>query len=124
MFTMLSQMIVKVPLSEMFRIEEHKSKALEWINGVGKCTNVVPRRITKEKTKCTPKRKESKGIISQIPLRYLDNAMKFVVEDIDPFLLSLVANGKTLKNCMIDSGASNTVMLVKVNGIPRSKSRY
>ena len=40
--------------------------------------------------------------------------MTSVVEDIDPFLLSLVVNGKTLKNCMIDLGASNTVMPMKV----------
>ena len=40
--------------------------------------------------------------------------MTFVVEDIDPFLLSLVVNGKTLKNCRIDLGGSNTVMPMKV----------
>ena len=40
--------------------------------------------------------------------------MASMVEDIDPFLLSLVVNGKTLKNCMIDSGASNTVIPMKV----------
>ena len=40
--------------------------------------------------------------------------MTLVVEDIDPFLLNLVVNGKTLKNCMIDLGASNTIMPMKV----------
>ena len=114
MFTMLSQMTVKVPLSEIFRIQEHKSKALEWINGVGQYTNATSKRIAKEKVKPIPKPKEPKGIISQIPPRYLDNAMTLVVEDIDPFLLSLVVNGKTLKNCMIDSRASNTIMPFKV----------
>ena len=49
MFTMISQMIVKVPLSKMFRIEEHKNKALEWINGVGQYANVTSRKNTKEK---------------------------------------------------------------------------
>ena len=29
---------------------------------------------------------------------------------VNPFFLSLMINGKTLKSCMIDSGASNTVM--------------
>ena len=95
-------MIVKVPLSEMFRIQEHKIKALEWINGVGSCTNTMSRRIVDEKAKPIPKTKEPEGIISQIPPRYLDNAMTLVVEDIDPFMLSLLLNDKTLKNCMID----------------------
>ena len=40
--------------------------------------------------------------------------MTSVVEDIDPFMLSLIVSGKTLKNCMIDSRASNTVMPFKV----------
>ena len=40
--------------------------------------------------------------------------MTSVVEDIDPFMLSLVVNGKPLKNCTIDSGASNTVIPFKV----------
>ena len=59
----------------MFRIEEHKNKALEWINGVGKYTNVASRKIIEEKIKSTPKPKEPKGIISQIPPRYLENSM-------------------------------------------------
>ena len=41
MFFMLSQMTIKVPLSKMFRFEEHINKALEWINGVGQYTNVA-----------------------------------------------------------------------------------
>ena len=40
--------------------------------------------------------------------------MTSVVKDIEPFMLSLIVNGKTLKNCMIDSGASNTIMPFKV----------
>ena len=34
MVSMLSQIIVKVPLAEMFRIEEHKRKALSWLGGI------------------------------------------------------------------------------------------
>ena len=30
--------------------------------------------------------------------------------NVEPFFLSILVNGKTLKNCMIDSGASSTVM--------------
>ena len=103
-----------MPLFEIFRIEEHKNKALEWINGVGQNTNIGPRKNVQEKVKNTPKEKDYEGIISQIPPRYLDNTMTPIVEDIGPFLLSLIVNGKTLKNCMIDSGASNTIMLVKI----------
>ena len=114
MFTMPSQMTIKVPLSEMFRIREHKSKAIEWISGVGKHTDAIPRKVVDEKVKPIPKIKEPEGIVSQIPPRYLDNAMTSIVEYIDPFMLSLIVNGKTLKNCMIDSGASNTVMPFKV----------
>ena len=35
MFSMLSHMTINVPLSEMFRIKEHKNKALAWIKVVG-----------------------------------------------------------------------------------------
>ena len=40
--------------------------------------------------------------------------MTLIVEDIEPFMLSLIVNGKTLKICMIDSRASNTIMPFKV----------
>lgn len=35
MIFMLSQITVKVPLSKLFRIEEHKSKVLLWLGGIG-----------------------------------------------------------------------------------------
>ena len=69
MFTMLSQMTIKVPLSEMFRIKEHKSKATEWISGVRKHIDVVPRKVVDEKVKLIPRIKEPEGIVSQIPPR-------------------------------------------------------
>ena len=62
----------------------------------------------------TPKPKECEGIISKIPPIYLYDAMTSIVEDIDPFLLSLIMNGKTLKNYMIDSRDSNIVMPIKI----------
>ena len=34
MVSMLSQITVKVPLVEIFRIEEHKRKALSWFGGI------------------------------------------------------------------------------------------
>ena len=75
---------------------------------------MVQRKVVDEKVKPIPRIKEPKSIVSQIPSRYLDSAMTLVVEDIDPFMLSLIVSGKTLKNCMIDSGASNTIMPFKV----------
>lgn len=41
MISMLSQIIVKVPLSELFRIEDHKRKSLSWLGGIGDNSNVV-----------------------------------------------------------------------------------
>ena len=114
MSTMLSQMIVKIPLFEMFKIKEHKSKAVEWINSIKQHDDALPSKIVDENVKIMPEVREPKGIFSQIPPKYLDNAMTAVVEDIDPFMLSLIVNGKILKNCMIDSGASNTVMPFRV----------
>ena len=114
MFSILSQMTIKVPLSQMFRIKEHKSKAIEWISGVRQHIDVVPRKVVDEKVKLIPRINEPECIIFQIPPRYLDSAMTSVVEDIDPFMLSLIASGITLKNCTIDSGASNTIMPFKV----------
>ena len=63
MFSMLSQMTIKVPLSEMFRIEENKNRALKWINGVGQSANIGIKRVVEEKVKSTPKPKEDKGFI-------------------------------------------------------------
>ena len=45
---------------------------------------------------------------------FLDDSSVAFIEDINPFFLSLIIKGKTLKNCMIDSGTSNTIMPFKV----------
>lgn len=52
--------------------------------------------------------------MSQIPQMFSDDSSVSYIEDIDPFFLSLIINGKTLKSCMIDLGASNTIMPFKV----------
>ena len=57
-------MTVKVPLSKMFRIEEHKNKALAWIKGVGKKSEVGTKKVIDEKLKITSKPKEYEGVIS------------------------------------------------------------
>ena len=44
----------------------------------------------------------------------LDDTLVPYIEDIDPFFISLIIKGKTLKNCMIDLGASNTIMPFKI----------
>lgn len=59
------------------------------------------------------KDKEEKLVVSQTPQMYLENSSISYLQDIDPFSLSLIINGRTLKNCMIDSGASNTIMPFK-----------
>ena len=45
---------------------------------------------------------------------FLDDSLVAYIEYIDPFFLSLIIKGKTIKNCMIDLGASNTIMPFKV----------
>ena len=50
MFSFLSQMTIKVPLSEMFKIEEHKNRALAWIKGVGKKSDMVSKNLIDEKS--------------------------------------------------------------------------
>ena len=36
MFAVLSQVTIKVPLSELLRISEHRDKAIAWVGGVDK----------------------------------------------------------------------------------------
>ena len=57
---------------------------------------------------------ENSGIVSQILQMFLNDSSVAYLQDIDPFFLILLIKGKTLKNCMIDSGASNTIMPFKV----------
>ena len=40
MISMLSQINIKVPLSELFRIEEHKHIALSWLEEIGENNNI------------------------------------------------------------------------------------
>ena len=39
MISMLSQITIKDPLFKLFRIEEHKRKALSWLEGIGDNNN-------------------------------------------------------------------------------------
>ena len=98
----------------MFRIEEHKRKAMSWLGGIQ--DNEVNTQAPTN-TLLIPeidKEKEEIGVMSQIPQMYLDNSSVAYLQDIDPFFLSLIIKGRTLKNCMIDLGASNNIMPFKV----------
>ena len=95
---MLSQTTIKATLSKLYKIDEHKSKALSWLVGIGNNNNVEQNAIQQ-----TPLVVEDSGIMSQIPQIFLDDSSVTYLEDIDPFFLSLIIKGKTLKNCMIDS---------------------
>lgn len=97
------------------RIEEHKEKALSWVNGVNDIdiqNSDKPERVNISDDAST---NQSGEIISEIPQIYLDTNMVHTIPGtIDPFFLTLIVNGKHLKNYMIDSGASNTVMPVEI----------
>ena len=57
---------------------------------------------------------ETKVVVSQIPPMYLDNSVNQCLGSVEPFLLSIFINGKTLKNCIIDSWASNTTISFEI----------
>ena len=97
----------------MFKIEEHNNRALASIKGVGQKSEVRRNKLIDERVNTTVNPKEYEGTISQILPMYLDSKIASYVENIDPFFLSVVVNRKTLKNYMIDSGASNIVMRFK-----------
>lgn len=108
MLSILSQITVKVPLSELLRIPEHKEKAIAWVDNIHNsvtCDEPQAKALKGEGTQ---------GITSQIPPIYLDSSVNASLENIDPFFLSVLVNGMKLRNCMIDSGASNTVMSLKI----------
>ena len=45
---------------------------------------------------------------------FLDNSINEYLGSVKPFLLSILVNGKSIKNCMIDSRASNPIMPFEV----------
>lgn len=116
MSKLLSQITVKVPLLEMMRIEEQKEKALGWVNGVTPTNTQSVSKADKLISFVNDSNENQCGeIISKIPQIYLDtNVVTTMSGIVDPFLLSLVINGKHLKNYMIDSRASNIVMPTEV----------
>ena len=82
MISMLSQITIKVPLSKLFRIDEHKRKALSWLEGIGNDSSVF------ETSPIQPLLiVEENKIISQTPQIFLDDSSIAYIEDIDPFFL-------------------------------------
>lgn len=88
MLSLLSQITVKVPLSELLRTPEHKRKAIAWEKGVDKkvnndCnTNQIPNEPEKES--------KIEVVMSQIPPIYLDDSMNQCLGSVDPFFLSII----------------------------------
>lgn len=113
MMTVFSQITIKVPLSEMFRIEEHRNKVVTWLGGIGMHSIHGNNSPLKDSAHNIPKKiEDEQGVVSQIPI-YLDNSAIVYIENIDPFFLSLIIDGKTMKNYMIDNGSSNIGMPFK-----------
>ena len=112
MLTILSQITIKVSLSKLLRIPEHQNKAIAWLGSIDirvrhNCNeNHDPKEGNEEKMKD----KEAEVVVSQIPQIFLDSSVNECLGSVESFLLSILVNGKTLKNWMINSGASNTVM--------------
>ena len=45
---------------------------------------------------------------------FLGSSVNECLGNVEPFFLSILVNGKTLKNFMIDSSASNTIMAFEI----------
>ena len=111
MLFVLSQVTVKVPLSELLRIPEHRNKAIAWVGGMDKEEkNDNNKKHTPKDNIYDVKDKEREVFVSQIPRMFLENSVNMCLGSVKPFFLSILVNGKTLRNCMIDSVASNTIM--------------
>ena len=69
MFTILSQINIKVPLSKLLRISEHRERAVAWLEDTdlkvnqGCNENHFPKRVEGGKVK----EQETKIVVSQIP---------------------------------------------------------
>ena len=122
MLVVLCQITIKVPLSKLLRILEHWDKAIAWLGITNvkvsqECNeNHVPKEVKKEKVK----EHENEVVVSQIPQMFLDNSVNECLGNVKPFFLSILVNDTTLKNFLIDSGASSTVMpfeIMKVLGL-------
>lgn len=53
-------------------------------------------------------------MINENPKIYLGTTITSNPSHVNPFFLSLIIDGKLLRNCMIDSRASNNIMPIKI----------
>lgn len=83
MISMLSQIIVKVSLSELFRIEEHKRKSWSWLGGIRDTSNFVKPDVIQQ----TPLVVEDSDIVSQIPQIFLDDHQWHIKKILTHFFL-------------------------------------
>lgn len=99
--------MVKVPLSELLRIPKHRNKTIAWVGGTNKKVKHDCNKIhtLKESNKERVNDKETEIVVSQIPQIFLDSSVNQYLGSVEPFLSSILVNGKIFKNCMIDSGA-------------------
>ena len=99
MFTILSQINIKVPLFELLRIPEHQDKAIAWLGSTDvkvtqECNeNHVPKEVKKEKVK----EQETKVVVSQIPHMFLDNSVNECLRNVEPFFLKYPSEWKDIK---------------------------
>lgn len=114
MFQVLSQIWVIVLVLEMMRIDGHKHKTMVFINS-------IPRGNKKGMEVDVPKIIESRAKFSEVGTSVNENLEIYLATTItanpnllNPFLLSLIMDGKVLRNCMIDSCTSNNVMPIKI----------
>lgn len=99
MLAILSHITVKVPLSELLRILEHQNKAIAWLRNtdIRVSQDCNENHSPKESTKEEVKENEAEGVVSQIPQIFLDNSVNQCLGNVEPFFLSILVNGKTLK---------------------------
>ena len=112
MLAVLSHIIVKVPLSKLLIKPEHRDKAIAWVGGVDE--KASHDHNLSQNPKEEDGKMETDGVVSQIPPMFLDVSVNQCPRSVEPFFLSIIVNGKNLKNCKIDFGASNIVMPYEV----------
>ena len=92
-------------MSKLLRIPKHQNKAIAWLGNTDirvrqDCNEIHD---PKEENKENVKEKEVEVVVSQIPYMFLDSSINECLGNVESFFLSILVNGKTLKNCIIDS---------------------
>jgi len=98
----LSQVKVSVPLMELMKVEEIKNRIVSLISGV-LCQ-------AKQNDETQGKRHAICNEEDEVPEVYLGVTMTKCPSQVEPFYVSLVINGKVIRNCMLDSRASTNIM--------------